>query len=302
LKRVVGDQIRIDVHLDPETPNVRFDPTQFEQVLVNLAANARDAMTGGGTLSISTTRRVVRDEETVIDGRVPGDYMVLTVSDTGVGMSAEVRQRIFEPFFSTKHGQGGTGLGLAVAYGAVRQHAGTIEVESAEQHGATFRILVPATETAPDKQQKPEVAPQAPRGRETILLAEDQDDVRSTLARLLRSHGYVVIDTADGADALGMIERKEMPPFHLIITDLVMPRIGGESLVATLRPDFPDVPVLVISGFDQQGSLRRMYERGHATAFLEKPFEGQPMLKLVRELLDARVTRPRNPQTVSAAS
>ena len=302
LKRVVGDQIRLDVHLDRDTPNVRFDPTQLEQVLVNLAANARDAMPSGGTMSIATTRRVVRADETVLDGRPAGDYLVLTVSDTGVGMSGEIRQRIFEPFFSTKHGQGGTGLGLAVAYGAVRQHNGTIEVESAEHHGATFRILVPATDTAPDKQQTREVAPQAPRGRETILLAEDQDDVRSTLARLLRSHGYVVIDTGDGAEALGKIERGEMPPFQLVITDLVMPQIGGEALVAALRPTYPDVPVLVISGFDQQGSLRRMYERGHATAFLEKPFEGQPMLKLVRELLDARVTRPRTPEKATAVT
>ena len=302
LKRVVGDQIRLDVHLDPETPNVRFDPTQLEQVLVNLAANARDAMPSGGTLSMATTRRIVREEETVLEGRAPGDYLVLTVSDTGVGMSPKVRQRIFEPFFSTKHGQGGTGLGLAVAYGAVRQHNGTIEVESVEHHGATFRILVPATDTAPERQRTPEVAPQAPRGRETILLAEDQDDVRSTLARLLRSHGYVVVDTADGADALARIERGEMPPFQLVITDLVMPRIGGEALIAALRPNYPDVPVLVISGFDQQGSLRRMYERGHATAFLEKPFEGQPMLKLVRELLDARVTRSRSPEKVTATT
>ncbi len=302
LRRVVGDQIRLDMHLDPETPNVRFDPTQLEQVLVNLAANARDAMPSGGTVSITTTRRVVRDDEAIIEGRPPGDHLVLTVSDTGVGMSADVRRRIFEPFFSTKHGQGGTGLGLAVAYGAVRQHSGTIEVESAEHHGATFRIIVPATTTAPDRQQAAAVAPLAPRGRETILLAEDQDDVRSTLARLLRSHGYVVVDTADGADALAKIERGEMPPFQLLITDLVMPRIGGEALVAALRPNYPDVPVLVISGFDQQGSLRRMYERGHATAFLEKPFEGQPMLKLVRELLDARVAQLRPPEKVSAAS
>jgi PAS domain S-box-containing protein len=302
LKRVVGEQIRLDVHLDPDTPNVRFDPTQLEQVLVNLAANARDAMPSGGTLSIATTRRVIPEDEMALDGRAPGDYLVLTVSDTGVGMSAEIRQRIFEPFFSTKHSQGGTGLGLAVAYGAVRQHSGTIEVESAEHHGATFRILVPATTSAPDKQLIREVAPLAPRGRETILLAEDQEDVRSTLARLLRSHGYVVIDTADGADALAKIEHGEMPPFQLLITDLVMPRIGGEALVAALRPNYPDVPVLVISGFDQQGSLRRMYERGHATAFLEKPFEGQPMLKLVRELLDARVTRSRTPEKVSAVS
>jgi CheY-like chemotaxis protein len=191
---------------------------------------------------------------------------------------------------------------LAVAYGAVRQHNGTIEVESAEHHGATFRILVPATDTAPEKHQALEVAPQAPRGRETILLAEDQDDVRSTIARLLRSHGYVVIDTGDGADALAKVERGEMPPFQLVITDLVMPKIGGEALIAALRPNYPDVPVLVISGFDQQGSLRRMYERGHATAFLEKPFEGQPLLKLVRELLDARVNQPRTPEKVTALS
>jgi signal transduction histidine kinase/ActR/RegA family two-component response regulator len=302
LKRVVGDQIRLDVHLDPDTPNVRFDPTQLEQVMVNLAANARDAMPSGGTMSIATTRRVVREDEVALDGRTPGDYLVVTVSDTGVGMSAEIRQRIFEPFFSTKHGQGGTGLGLAVAYGAVRQHNGTIEVESAEHHGATFRILVPATDTAPEKHQALEVAPQAPRGRETILLAEDQDDVRSTIARLLRSHGYVVIDTGDGADALAKVERGEMPPFQLVITDLVMPKIGGEALIAALRPNYPDVPVLVISGFDQQGSLRRMYERGHATAFLEKPFEGQPLLKLVRELLDARVNQPRTPEKVTALS
>jgi PAS domain S-box-containing protein len=302
LKRVVGDQIRLDVHLDPDTPNVRFDPTQLEQVMVNLAANARDAMPGGGTMAISTTRRVVREDDAALDGRTPGAYLVVTVSDTGVGMSPEVRQRIFEPFFSTKHGQGGTGLGLAVAYGAVRQHNGTIEVESAEHHGATFRILVPATDTAPEKHLAPEVAPQAPRGRETILLAEDQDDVRSTIARLLRSHGYVVIDTGDGADALAKVERGDMPPFHLVITDLVMPNVGGEALIAALRPNYPDVPVLVISGFDQQGSLRRMYERGHATAFLEKPFEGQPMLKLVRELLDARSTRPRTPEKVTVVT
>ena len=298
LRRLIGDQVKLELHLDPATPYVRFDATQLEQVLVNLATNARDAMPLGGTLSISTARRLVREREGTLDARAPGEYLVLTVSDTGIGMSAEVRQRIFEPFFSTKHGQGGTGLGLAVAYGAVRQHGGTIEVESAEHHGATFRIFVPATATVPERRETPEWTPVAPRGRETILLAEDQDDVRSTLARLLRSHGYTVIDTADGADAIAKIESGEMPPFQLLITDLVMPRVGGETLVASLRPRFPDLPVLVISGFDQQGSLRRMYERGHATAFLEKPFEGQPMLKLVRDLLDARTTQPRTPERV----
>jgi CheY-like chemotaxis protein len=242
---------------------------------------------------------VIRESDENLDGKVPGDYLMLTVSDTGVGMSAAVRQRIFEPFFSTKHARGGTGLGLAVTYGALRQHGGTIEVESSDGNGAMFRIFIPATTIVPEQEDTPEWAPVAPRGRETILLAEDQDDVRSTLARLLRSHGYTVIDTADGAEALSLIERGEMPPFQLVITDLVMPQVGGEALVASLRPTFPDVPVLVISGFDQQGSLRRMYERGHASAFLEKPFEGQPLLKLVRELLDSRVGQARTPEQVA---
>jgi PAS domain S-box-containing protein len=289
LRRLIGDSVTLELHLDESTPWIRFDPTQLEQVLVNLATNARDAMPAGGTLTISTSRRTLLESDTGLDGREQGEYLLLTVTDTGVGMSAEVRQRIFEPFFSTKHAKGGTGLGLAVTYGALRQHNGTIEVESVENHGALFRIFIPATRTAPERAAVPEWTPEAPGGRETILLAEDQDDVRSTLARLLRSHGYTVIDTADGAEALSRLERGDLPPFQLVITDLVMPEVGGEALVASLRPSFPDVPVLVISGFDQQGSLRRMYERGHASAFLEKPFEGQPLLKLVRELLDSRV-------------
>jgi nitrogen-specific signal transduction histidine kinase/ActR/RegA family two-component response regulator len=289
LRRVGGDQVKLVTVLHPSTPHVRFDPTQLEQVLVNLAANARDAMPSGGTLTISTKLREV--DKADADGRAAGRYLELMVSDTGVGMPADVRQRIFEPFFSTKHGQGGTGLGLAVAYGAVRQNGGTIEVESTENNGATFRIMVPATTSAPERQVAPQWIPDAPRGRETILLAEDQDDVRLTIARLLRAHGYTVIETSDGDEVLKKFERRELPPFQLLITDLVMPRMGGEQLVTTLRPNFPDVPVLVISGFDQQGSLRRMFERGDASAFLQKPFEGQPMLKMVRELLDARTAR-----------
>jgi len=289
LRRVGGDQVKLVTVLDPSTPHVRFDPTQLEQVLVNLAANARDAMPSGGTLTISTKLREV--DKADADGRAAGRYLELMVSDTGIGMPADVRQRIFEPFFSTKHGQGGTGLGLAVAYGAVRQNGGTIEVESTENNGATFRIMVPATTSAPERQVAPQWIPDAPRGRETILLAEDQDDVRLTIARLLRAHGYTVIETSDGDEVLKKFERRELPPFQLLITDLVMPRMGGEQLVTTLRPNFPDVPVLVISGFDQQGSLRRMFERGDASAFLQKPFEGQPMLKMVRELLDARTAR-----------
>jgi PAS domain S-box-containing protein len=293
LRRVVGDQVQLGLELDPTTPNVRFDPTQLEQVLVNLAANARDAMPGGGTLIISARLDTVFGPDTAPDGRRPGDYLSLVVSDTGLGMSAEVKQRIFEPFFSTKHALGGTGLGLPVVYGAIRQHGGIIEVESAEGQGATVRIFIPATDAAIERVEQGTRPAEAPRGRETILLAEDQDDVRSTISRLLRAHGYAVIAAEDGAEVLSRIERGDMPAFHLVITDLVMPRVGGEALVTALRPTFRTVPVLVISGFDAQGSLKRMFERGDASAFLEKPFEGQQLLKVVRELLDSEL--PLNP-------
>lgn len=301
LRRVVGERVTLVLDHDPATPRVRFDPTQLEQVLVNLAANARDAMPDGGTLAIATRRRVVSAVETDSGSRTPGEYLELTVADTGTGMTSEVRARVFEPFFSTKHGHGGTGLGLPVAYGAVRQFGGTIEVDSAPGQGATFRIYIPATTAEPEAVEPERWTPDAPRGRETILLAEDQEDVRSTLAGLLRSHGYSVIDTADGAEVLGLVERGELPPFQLLITDLVMPTVGGEALVAALRTEYPEVPVLVISGFDRQGSLKRMFDQGHASAFLEKPFEGRPLLKVVRELLDTRAAREKKkvPSAVS---
>jgi PAS domain S-box-containing protein len=292
LRRVIGEQVTLALQFEPSAPRIRFDPTQLEQVLVNLAANARDAMPAGGMLTIGTALDLVTpgDGEPT-DERPPGEYLQLTVTDTGAGMSSDVLERIFEPFFSTKHGQGGTGLGLAVAYGAVRQHGGTIEVDSAEHTGTSFRIYIPATQARPDRVEVQPWTPEAPRGQETLLLVEDQEEVRNTIARLLRAHGYGVFEAADGVEALSMLSRGEPRDFQLLITDLVMPNMGGEALVTALRGSHPRVPVLVISGFDQQGSVRRMFERGDAAAFLEKPFEAQPMLRLVRELLDATSAR-----------
>jgi len=289
LRRVIGDQVTLGIHFEAGAPRIRFDPTQLEQVLVNLAANARDAMPDGGSLTISTAMDVVTDEQAEHGDRPAGEYVRLTVSDTGRGMSSAVLERIFEPFFSTKHGQGGTGLGLAVAYGAVRQHGGTIDVESAEQTGTTFHIFIPVTRSRPDLVGAPAWTSEAPRGRETVLLVEDQEEVRSTVARLLRTHGYTVVEAMDGVQALARLDRDPVP-LSLVVTDLVMPRMGGEALVAALRASHPNVPVLVMSGYDAQGSVRRMFARGDAAAFLEKPFEAQPMLKLVRELLDATAT------------
>jgi PAS domain S-box-containing protein len=286
VKRLIGVNIALDLRLDPAAPPVRFDPTHLEQVLINLATNARDAMPKGGTLTISTARRNP-DEPCPITGKEDaGQCLVLTVSDTGVGMPPAVRRRIFEPFFTTKHDQDGTGLGLAMTYGMVRQHGGHIEVDSAEGRGATFRIFIPATHERPEPTRAPEVARPAPMGRETILVVEDQEQVRTMIARVLRSHGYRVIEARDGVDALSLHEEGRLPRLNLVITDLVMPRMGGEELVAGLRSRLPATLVLLISGFDERGSANDMIERGEAAALLEKPFEAELLLEKVRELLD----------------
>jgi PAS domain S-box-containing protein len=287
LRRLLGEGVTLDLRLDPNAPRVRFDPTHLEQVLVNLATNGRDAMPKGGVLTIASSRATVpSDGKRTPDAPLPGEYLLLRVTDTGVGMSPAVQERIFEPFFTTKRDRDGTGLGLAVTYGVVRQHGGFIEVDSAEGAGTTFRIYFPATRDAADFQPRHVAAGPAPTGRETVLLVEDQDPVRNTIARQLRSHGYSVIEARDGVDVLRRWDSGELAAFQLVITDLLMPRMGGEPLARELRQGFPNVPILLISGFDERGSARRMLERGEASALLEKPFESEPLLRLVRELLD----------------
>ncbi len=288
LRRLMGASITLELNIDTAAPRIRFDPTHLEQVLVNLATNARDAMPSGGTLTISAAPVSIADRgQTPAGAPPPGDYLVVTVADSGVGMSEEVRRRLFEPFFTTKRDQDGTGLGLAVTYGVVRQHGGFIDVDSVEGQGTTFRIYFPATR-APVEYAAPaaSLAP-SPTGREALLLVEDQDSVRATIARLLRSHGYSVIEASDGMDVLERREAGELPSFQLMITDLVMPRMGGEALVTAMKEHYPNLPVLLISGFDERGSARRLIERGDAVALLEKPFEAPPLLRLVRDMLDA---------------
>jgi PAS domain S-box-containing protein len=292
LRRLMGVGVTLDLRLAADAPRIRFDPTHFEQMLVNLATNARDAMPAGGTLTIATSREVVPAEaDPGPNEPAPGEHLVMTVTDTGVGMTTAVRQRIFEPFFTTKLDSEGTGLGLAVMYGVVRQHGGVIQVDSEEGEGTTFRIYFPATRDLPQPVAEPAAAAPAPTGRETILLVEDQDHVRTSIARLLRSHGYSVVEARDGVEVIQERDRGGMPPVNLVITDLVMPRMGGEALVTALRSDHLQAPVLLITGFDERGSAQGMLDRGEASALLEKPFEAQPLLRLVRELLDAAPAR-----------
>jgi CheY-like chemotaxis protein len=201
-------------------------------------------------------------------------------------MTAAVRRRIFEPFFTTKYAQNGTGLGLAMTYGMVRQHGGHIEVDSAEGRGATFRIFLPATSERPEPVPAPTAVRPAPTGHETILVVEDQEQVRTLIARVLRSHGYRVVEARDGVDALSLHDEGRLPRLNLVVTDLVMPRMGGEELVTALRSRLAATPVLLVSGFDERGSANDMIERGEAAALLEKPFEAELLLEKVRELLD----------------
>jgi PAS domain S-box-containing protein len=290
LRRLVGESVTLELKLDPTAPRIRFDPTHFEQVLVNLVTNGRDAMPSGGVLTIASSRLTVHsDGKRSPDAPIPGDYLLLRVTDRGVGMSPAIQERIFEPFFTTKRDRDGTGLGLAVTYGLVRQHGGFIEVESVEGAGTTFNLYFPATREAVTAAPTPAPTGPAPTGGETILLVEDQDPVRTTIARLLREHGYSVIEARDGLDVLRRWEAGELPVFQIVITDLLMPHMGGEPLARELRQGYPHVPIILISGFDERGSARGMLERGEANALLEKPFESSPLLRLVRELLDKAV-------------
>jgi signal transduction histidine kinase/ActR/RegA family two-component response regulator/HAMP domain-containing protein len=286
LQRIAGRRVQLALELAPEVPNVRFDPTQLEQVLVNLVSNARDAMPEGGTVTLAVKRADSAPGAAAGTGAPAAGYVLLAVSDTGFGIPDGVRERIFEPFFTTKGDRGGTGLGLAVVYGVVRQHGGYIEAKSLPGRGAVFEIYLPGThekevaETA-DPWSRPPAG-----GRETIFLVEDRDSVRATIVRHLRSAGYTVEDFRDGAEVIERIERGSLTSPDLVVTDLAMPRLDGEQLVARLKSVWPKVPVLIVTGYDAQASAQRMMEEGLADDLLQKPFESEQLLSAVRQLLD----------------
>jgi CheY-like chemotaxis protein len=286
LQRIAGGTVQLELRLAPEVPNVRFDPTQLEQVLVNLVTNARDAMPEGGTLTLAVKRADSAPGTPVGTGTPAAGYVLLSVSDTGPGIPDGVRERIFEPFFTTKGDRGGTGLGLAVVYGVVRQHGGYIEAKSPADGGAVFEIYLPGTyEKEVAAKAEPWSRPTA-GGTETIFLVEDRDSVRATIARHLRSAGYTVEDFRDGAEVVERIERGSLTSPDLVVTDLAMPRMDGEQLVVRLKSVWPKVPVLIVTGYDARASAERMMEDGLADDLLQKPFESEQLLLAVRQLLD----------------
>jgi PAS domain S-box-containing protein len=283
LRQLIGEDIEIHT-VAGATGHVKVDPGQIEQVLVNLAVNARDAMPKGGRLIISTANTVL-DEDAVgrIGGILPGPYLLLSVADTGLGMDDETRLRVFEPFFTTK--PQGTGLGLSMVYGIVQQHGGTIMVESAPGQGATFKIYLPRVDDPVSEVGISVASDDAGRGSETILVVEDEAHVRALVAQMLQVSGYTVLTAADPAAALELSDRHP-GPIHLLLTDVVMPEMSGPELRQRLKRLRPRTRVLYMSGYTDE-ALGRHGVLEPRTFLLQKPFSIDALGQKVREVLDA---------------
>jgi PAS domain S-box-containing protein len=285
LRRLITADVELVTALAPALPPVRVDPASIEQVLMNLVVNARDAMPSGGRLLIETASVDLDDAYAAGHaGVAAGPYVVLAVSDTGNGMDEVTRARIFEPFFTTKEQGRGTGLGLATVYGLVKQSGGHIWVYSEPGHGTVFKIYLPQAEvtktTRPvDRDQARERA----TGWETVLLVEDENAVRALAREVLRRHGYVVLEARHGVDALRLAERHP-DDIHLMITDVVMPHMGGRELAERLTAVRPRMKVLFMSGYTDQAVMHRHLIPG--SAFLQKPFTPESFARKVRNVLD----------------
>jgi nitrogen-specific signal transduction histidine kinase len=288
LRRLIGEDIHLVTHTALNLGAVTADPHQIEQLLVNLAVNARDAMPDGGALTIETANTTLNALDVSAQvGMVAGPYVQLVVSDTGVGMDAEVKQHLFEPFFTTKGVGKGTGLGLATCYGIVRQHGGHIAITSEAGRGASVRIVLPRVDDLPAERAATDTAIAQPvaQGAETILLVEDEATLRTLAARVLRACGYIVLETIDGVDAL-QTAQAYAAPIDLLLTDVVMPHMGGPALVAQLAVARPSLKVLFISGYTDN----MFVDRGQLDPginLLQKPFTSAALARKVREILDA---------------
>lgn len=279
LRRVIGEDVQLATALQPKLASVRVDPGQLEQVLLNLAVNARDAMPQGGTLTIQTAN--VELDESHGDLR-PGAYVRLTVRDSGVGMTEEVQRHMFEPFFTTKAKGKGTGLGLAVVHGIVKQSEGHIDVETAPGQGTTIRVYVPRVEQEPRTRRPPRHTP-TPTGSETILLVEDDEAVRALVRHVLLECGYTVLDAAGGVEAQ-QIADKYQKRIHLLVTDVVMPGLGGRQLAERLLHQYPELKVLYLSGYTDDAVMRHGIMQ-ETVNFLQKPFPPLALAEKVREVL-----------------
>jgi two-component system, cell cycle sensor histidine kinase and response regulator CckA len=289
LRRLIGDDVRIETDHAPDPWSVLVDVAQFEQIIVNLAINSRDAMPEGGTLTLVTENVVVDDSYPSAHPDVqPGHYARLSVSDTGVGMAREVRERAFEPFFTTKPPGKGTGLGLAVCYGVVQQANGRVSLDSEPGRGTTVKIYLPQSSEHEGRAEVPVVTSPSEGGTETILLAEDDARVREINARILRSAGYRVLEAVNGKQALDLALAFE-GTIDLVLSDVMMPEMGGPQLVDELRRRNLVCRAILVSGYTERDVLQRS---DGEVEFLGKPFGPAILLERVRMLL-AETERPR---------
>ena len=285
LRRLIGEDILLTTHLDPDLALINADPGQLEQVLINLAVNARDAMPGGGDLTITTDNAELSEEHRERHlGAAAGKYVMLAVTDTGSGMTKEVQQRLFEPFYTTKGVGKGTGLGLATVHGIVKQCGGDVYVYSEIGHGTTFKVYFPRLANADSIPTIPEHREITPNGTETVLLAEDDEAIRTLGARVLGALGYNVLVARTGGEALRIVAEYK-GKIDLIATDVVMPEMNGSQLVERVLEARPGIRVLFMSGYTDDEVMRRGVIDGQ-TAFLQKPFTPDLLAHRVREVLD----------------
>jgi signal transduction histidine kinase/ActR/RegA family two-component response regulator len=293
MRRLVGAAIEMRTRLEPTLHATRIAPSQIEQVMVNLVVNARDAMPDGGRITIET-RNVTVDAAFTADHPeiAPGEYVALSVADTGLGMDRATAERVFEPFFTTKQVGKGTGLGLAVCYGIVRQAGGVVTVDSAPGAGATFTVYLPAVQT-PVEEAVPGARAQPKGGHETLLVVEDDGPIRGLLARALATRGYRVLEAADGEQAVA-VARQHDGAIALLLTDVVMPRVSGPETARRVRDVCPGIPVIYMSGYTADALADSAAVE--AEAFLSKPFTPDEAARLVRAVLDGpKLARPSGP-------
>lgn len=284
LRRIIGEDIAIETHLTPEIFPVKADRGQFEQVLLNLAVNARDAMPQGGKLIIETANVVLDDKYTATRPEAePGSHVMLAVTDTGYGMSFEIQQHIFEPFFTTKELGQGTGLGLATVYGIIKQHQGNIWVYSEVDQGTTFKVYLPAVEL-PLAITESGSGIGVLHGTETVLVVEDEDSVRDLICDTLAAHGYRVLEAPDPAQALSLSDAHKAE-IDLLLTDIIMPIMNGHELSKQLILQRPTLKVLYMSGYTDNVIIHHGIDN-KSNAFLQKPFTIHKLLKMVRSVLD----------------
>jgi two-component system, cell cycle sensor histidine kinase and response regulator CckA len=285
LMRLVGEDIEISTSLPANLGKVRTDPSQIEQILLNLVVNARDAMPNGGKITIETQNIDLQEAYVASHTAVlPGPYVMIAVSDSGMGIDAETLTHIFEPFFTTK--LSGTGLGLAMVYGAVKQSGGNIWVYSEPGRGTIFKIYFPRVDGSADSVGPAERNAATPKGTETILLVEDSDSLREVTKEFLQIAGYNVVEGRDGKDAL-QVARAHEEAIHLLLTDVVMPGMSGRELANEVKRIHPETRILFMSGYTSNAIVHRgVLDEG--VSLLTKPFTRSGLTQKVREILNSQ--------------